>query len=128
MHVDLSLCPPRIEHMRDRGRQVEGGGHDGLFVAETFGNPIQRLGVASQQRDALRGGAQDPMAALVPDELLEQLSVVDESWEAAISPARERYDGVADRLVLRSSPPLHVLADEMAAPGPTGSAQRATTS
>lgn len=78
--------------------------------------------ISDRLRDAVRSGAQDTMAALVPDDLLEQFCVVAESWEAAIAVARARYDGVADRLMFQNGPPLHVVASEMAATESTHSA------
>ena len=48
MKVDLYLYRPALDEMPGRGRQAEQGGFDGLFVAESTGDPFQNLAVASQ--------------------------------------------------------------------------------
>lgn len=83
--------------------------------------------ISDRLRNAVRSGAQDTMAALVPDELLEQFSVVAQSWPAAIEVARARYEGVADRLMFQNAPPLHVVAGGMTATDSAHSARPAAT-
>ncbi len=56
MKVDLYLYHPALEEMPGRGRQAEQGGFDGLFVAESTGDPFQNLAVASQHTSQVRLG------------------------------------------------------------------------
>lgn len=47
MKFDLYLYTPRHDEMAARARQAEDGGFDGLFVAESTGDPFQCLAVAA---------------------------------------------------------------------------------
>jgi hypothetical protein len=45
------------------------------------------------------------MAAVVPDEVLDEFSVSARTWDEAIERARRRYDGLVDRVMFQSAPP-----------------------
>jgi hypothetical protein len=60
--VDLYLYRPVLEEMPGRGRQAEQGGFDGLFVAESSGDPFQNLAVASQHTSRVTLGTSVALA------------------------------------------------------------------
>src|ERR1700677_3509373 len=62
MKVDLYLYRPALEEMPGRGRQAEQGGFDGLFVAESTGDPFQNLAVASQHTSRVTLGTSVALA------------------------------------------------------------------
>jgi probable F420-dependent oxidoreductase len=62
-------------------------------------------------REQVRLGEHDTMARLVPDEILDAFCVAAPTWPAAISAARTKYAGVADRVMLQSAPPLAATAN-----------------
>lgn len=57
-------------------------------------------------REKVRQGEHDTMAELVPDEILDAFCIVAPTWQGAIKAAREKYAGVADRVMFQSTPPL----------------------
>lgn len=72
MNVDLYLYHPKAEEMAARARQVEHGGFDGLFVAESTGDPFQNLALAAPHTRRSKIGtsialafARSPMLAAV---------------------------------------------------------------
>jgi probable F420-dependent oxidoreductase len=62
MKVDLYLYRPALNEMPGRGRQAEQGGFDGLFVAESTGDPFQNLAVASQHTSQVTLGTSVALA------------------------------------------------------------------
>ncbi|MGF6888590.1 putative F420-dependent oxidoreductase [Nocardia sp. GAS34] len=70
-------------------------------------------------REKIRLGEHDTIAALVPDDVLDTFCIIADTWPQAVHAARERYDGVVDRVMFQSAPPLGALArgvpDEAAA-------------
>ena len=62
MKVDLYLYRPALDEMPGRGRQAEQGGFDGLFVAESTGDPFQNLAVASQHTSRVTLGTSVALA------------------------------------------------------------------
>src|ERR1700678_4211806 len=62
MKVDLYLYRPALDEMPGRGRQAEHGGFDGLFVAESTGDPFQNLAVASQHTSRVTLGTSVALA------------------------------------------------------------------
>ena len=62
MKVDLYLYRPALDEMPGRGRQAEQGGFDGLFVAESTGDPFQNLAVASQHTSQVTLGTSVALA------------------------------------------------------------------
>ncbi|MTD57023.1 TIGR03617 family F420-dependent LLM class oxidoreductase [Amycolatopsis pithecellobii] len=57
-------------------------------------------------RQKVRHGEHDSMAELVPDEILDAFCVVAPTWPQAIAAAREKYAGVADRVMFQSAPAI----------------------
>ncbi|MET0451609.1 MAG: TIGR03617 family F420-dependent LLM class oxidoreductase [Mycobacterium sp.] len=57
-------------------------------------------------RAKVRLGEHDTIAELVPDDILEAFCVIAPTWSSAIARAREKYAGVADRVMFQSAPPL----------------------
>jgi hypothetical protein len=45
------------------------------------------------------------MAAVVPDEILDEFCVNAPTWAEAIDQARRRYDGLVDRVMFQAAPP-----------------------
>jgi alkanesulfonate monooxygenase SsuD/methylene tetrahydromethanopterin reductase-like flavin-dependent oxidoreductase (luciferase family) len=62
MKVDLYLYRPALDEIPGRGRQAEQGGFDGLFVAESTGDPFQNLAVASQHTSQVTLGTSVALA------------------------------------------------------------------
>ena len=62
MKVDLYLYGPALDEMPGRGHQAEQGGFDGLFVAESTGDPFQNLAVASQHTSQVALGTSVALA------------------------------------------------------------------
>jgi probable F420-dependent oxidoreductase len=60
--VDLYLYRPALDEMAERARQAEQGGFDGLFVAESTGDPFQNLAVASQHTNRVTLGTSVALA------------------------------------------------------------------
>jgi probable F420-dependent oxidoreductase len=58
----------------------------------------------------VRGPDLPGMAAAIPGEMLDAFSVTADSWEEAVSIARARYEGVADRVAFHVAPPVGALA------------------
>jgi probable F420-dependent oxidoreductase len=76
-------------------------------------------GLGDRLRLMVRQG--DPpaaMAAAVPDEVLDEFCVSARSWDEAIERARRRYDGLADRIMFQSAPPLEAAAVAAVASAP----------
>jgi probable F420-dependent oxidoreductase len=53
-----------------------------------------------------RGAPAAAMAAVVPDEVLDEFCVSARTWDEAIERARRRYDGLVDRVMFQSAPPV----------------------
>ncbi|TCK26359.1 TIGR03617 family F420-dependent LLM class oxidoreductase [Pseudonocardia endophytica] len=62
MKVDLYLYTQHADELPARARQVEDGGFDGLFVAETIGDPYQSLAVAAQHTERVTLGTSVALA------------------------------------------------------------------
>ncbi|MCE0762448.1 TIGR03617 family F420-dependent LLM class oxidoreductase [Pseudonocardia kujensis] len=62
MKTDLYLYTQSAEEIPARARQVEDGGFDGLFVAETIGDPYQSLAVAAQHTERVTLGTSVSLA------------------------------------------------------------------
>ncbi|MBV9773003.1 MAG: TIGR03617 family F420-dependent LLM class oxidoreductase [Gemmatimonadetes bacterium] len=59
-------------------------------------------------RGLVRSGDAAAMGAVVPDEVLDEFCVIAPTWDEAVVRARQRYEGVADRVMFQSAPPLSV--------------------
>jgi len=55
------------------------------------------------------------MAAVVPDEILDEFCVSAGTWDEVIERTRQRYDGLVDRVMFQSAPPLEATAVPSAA-------------
>src|ERR1700722_13456526 len=62
MKIDLYLYRPALAEMPGRSRQAGQGGFDGLFVAESPGDPFQNLAVASQHTSRVTLGTSVALA------------------------------------------------------------------
>jgi probable F420-dependent oxidoreductase len=56
-------------------------------------------------RALVRQGDPGAMAAVVPDEILDEFCVNAPTWAEAIDQARRRYDGLVDRVMFQAAPP-----------------------
>jgi probable F420-dependent oxidoreductase len=66
-------------------------------------------GLSDRLRLMVRQG--DPpaaLAAIVPDEVLDEFCVSGRTWDEAIEQARRRYGGLVDRIMFQSAPPVEV--------------------
>jgi probable F420-dependent oxidoreductase len=64
-------------------------------------------GLGDQLRLMVRQGDPAPaMAAIVPDEVLDEFCVSAQTWDEAIARAKRRYDGLVDRVMFQSAPPV----------------------
>ena len=72
--------------------------------------PVLQLHGWGELSDRLRlmvrqGDPPAAMAAVVPDEVLDEFCVSARTWDGAIERARRRYDGLVDRVMFQSAPP-----------------------
>jgi probable F420-dependent oxidoreductase len=61
-------------------------------------------GLGDRLRALVRSGDSAAMAAVVPDEVLDEFCVCAPTWDEAVS--RARYEGLADRVMFQSAPPV----------------------
>jgi probable F420-dependent oxidoreductase len=72
--------------------------------------PVLQLHGWGELSDRLRlmvrqGDPPAALAAVVPDEVLDEFCVSARTWDGAIERARRRYDGLVDRVMFQSAPP-----------------------
>ena len=53
-----------------------------------------------------QGDSAAAMAVVVPDEVLDEFCVTARTWDEAVEQARRRYDGLVDRVMFQSAPPV----------------------
>jgi probable F420-dependent oxidoreductase len=63
-------------------------------------------GLGDRLRALVRSGEVAAMAAVVPDEVLDEFCVCAPTWDEAVSRARRRYEGLVDRVMFQSAPPV----------------------
>jgi hypothetical protein len=75
----------------------------------TYRAPLELHGYGelnTQLHELQAAGNRRGMMAAVPDELIGVFAVVGDTWEEVAAKARERYQGVCDRISFYTTPPL----------------------
>ncbi|MGH8974471.1 MAG: TIGR03617 family F420-dependent LLM class oxidoreductase [Acidimicrobiia bacterium] len=75
----------------------------------TYKAPLEHAGfdgLNAELHRLMAEGDGEGLLRAVPDELVERVAVVADTWEEAVAAARARYQGVVDRISLYSLPPL----------------------
>ncbi|HEY2834541.1 MAG TPA: TIGR03617 family F420-dependent LLM class oxidoreductase [Sporichthyaceae bacterium] len=75
----------------------------------TYRPPLELHGYGAlndRLHELMANGDQAGLLRAVPDELVPEFAVVADTWEEAARKARERYDGLCDRISLYTLPPL----------------------
>jgi probable F420-dependent oxidoreductase len=75
----------------------------------TYRAPLELHGYGelnTELHELQAAGDRRGMMAAIPDELIEVFAVVGDTWEEVAAKARERYQGVCDRISFYTTPPL----------------------
>jgi alkanesulfonate monooxygenase SsuD/methylene tetrahydromethanopterin reductase-like flavin-dependent oxidoreductase (luciferase family) len=75
----------------------------------TYKAPLELSGygdLSARLHQLMADGDREGLLSAVPDELLDEFAVRGDTWEDVAAIARKRYDGIADRIILYSLPPL----------------------
>lgn len=75
----------------------------------TYRAPLELHGYGelnARLHELTAAGDRKGLLAAVPDELIEVFAIVGDNWEDVAAKARERYQGVADRISFYTTPPL----------------------